>query len=264
MANLYRMCVTVSFLGFRSQAKVFPTIYRGRRLGGFGVGLGVLEQERNGVRVMKGAGGTLVACGAGLGVLPTTGTGSCSMQLTVQVSANAVGDSLFPGPARFVLYLYKALPDVAPIEYDKRITDVTLVSATPSIVSVALASSLVALDQAGAATPVSVSLGNPGPAISQVIVQGEIRQGIAFRGAGGTSVTCGPSVGTLPNGGCVETALAIVANNASGGPGTLVPGSATYVLTLLHFDGVNTTPLDSKTMPITLVTSTVTDPAPRE
>jgi hypothetical protein len=45
----------------------------------------------------------------------------------------------------------------------------------------------------------------------------------------------------------------IVASNSSGGTGTLVPGSATYVLELLHFNGVTTTVLDTKSVPINIV-----------
>jgi hypothetical protein len=217
---------------------------------------GVLEQDQGGgVTVVKGAGGTLVPCGAGLGVLPTTGTSTCTFDFSVATSSSTIGGALAAGPARFVLYLSKAAPNVDPIEYDKRIIAVTLVPPTPSIVSVIPASSYVVLDKTDVATPVSVSLSNPGPALSTVIVQGEIRQGASFRGAGGSNVACGAALGTLPNGGCVESSLQISASNAAGGEGTLVPGNATYVLTLLHFDGVNTTTLDSRIIPITLVAS---------
>lgn len=217
---------------------------------------GELEQDQSGGTVVKGAGGTFINCGSGLGVLPTTGTGTCSIQFSVNALPDATGGAFEPGPARFVLHLYKAAVGVPPVEYDQKIIDVNLVRSTPTIVSITPASSFVVLDKPGAFTDIAATIYNPGAPRSTVLIQGWVRQGAARRAAGGTNVTCGPVSGTLPNGECVQASVIVANNGPSAGTGTLVPGSATFELELKQFDGTTETILDTKTIPITLVANT--------
>ena len=132
---------------------------------------------------------------------------------------------------------------------------VTLTLNAPTIVSITLASSFVVLDKPGAFTQYTTAIHNPGAPRSTVILQGWISQGAARRDAGGQPVTCGGTSGTLPNGACTEAGI-IVANNGPSAGGTLVPGGATFELELRQVVGGDTTILDTKTIPITLVANT--------
>lgn len=83
--------------------------------------------------------------------------------------------------------------------------------------------------------------------LSSIQLQAWIQQGDAKRAAGGTLVTCTPTLGSLPPGLC-QFNFSLVASNAGAGVGTLVGGSATARFEL--GDGENV--LDTLLVPITL------------
>lgn len=215
---------------------------------------GEMSQQTESGTVVKGAGGTVLTCSSPAGALPT---GTCSQQFTAAASSDATGGSLVPGPASFVLHLYKSNGiDVAPTELDVKTVEVTLVSPIPTITSIVPTSSYVVLGSGY--TSYTTTIQNPGPPRSTVLVQGWISQGTARRAAGGSNVNCaGSPNGTLPTGTC-STLADIVASNDPiiVGTGTLVPGPATFELELKQYDGTTTTILDTESIPITLVAST--------
>jgi hypothetical protein len=199
--------------------------------------------------VIAGAGGTLLnTCGGGgIGVLPTTGIGTCSTSFVV-----TAGSALQPGPATYVLHLYRSPAGGTQVQYDSAVVNVTLVAPTPTIESVTLPSSYYVLGS-GFAT-YTAALGNPvASAWSGIILQAYISQGTAWRAAGGTLIQCsGQSAGVLPVGGCSSAADIVAGNAPASGNGTLVYGPATLEIQLK--DG--TTIYDTKTFPITLVAPT--------
>jgi hypothetical protein len=214
---------------------------------------GLMLQDSESGEVMKGAGGTSLLCGGAVGDLPT---GTCTIQFTAAASSDAQGGALQPGLARFVLYLYKSNGiDVAPTELDVKTVEVTLVSSTPTITSIDPAWSYAPLGSGF--TPYTATISNPGASRSVVSVQNWISQGSARRAAGGTQVQCpGVPLGELPAGTCTTPADIVAANGAAGGTGTLVLGPATLEVELKHYDGTTETILDTKSIPITLVSTT--------
>ncbi|HEX6049932.1 MAG TPA: hypothetical protein VFZ21_11715 [Gemmatimonadaceae bacterium] len=212
------------------------------------------------VEVTVGAGGTLVTCGGPPGLLPS---GTCEIEFGIAASTSAGGNgTIQPGPATFVLHLYKAPPNVAPYEWDRKTVEVDLTSPAPTLTSVVPTSTDVVLN-----SPLELvsryvaTINNPGVARRTVVLQAEIKQGTAVRGAGGSNVGCGGDIalGVLPNGTCTEN-RPFFASNSSGGGGTLVPGPATLEVSLLWFDGNTTVVLDTKSVAITLVAGpTITD-----
>jgi hypothetical protein len=215
---------------------------------------GEMFQDTDNGTVQKGAGGTVLTCGASQGALPT---GTCTQQFTAGASSDAQGGSLVPGLARFVLHLYKSNGiDVAPTELDVKTVEVTLVSPIPTITSIVPTSSYVVLGSGF--TTYTATIQNPGGPRSVVLVQNWIRQGTARRAGGGSNVNCsGSPGGTLPTGTC-STLADIVASNDPiiGGTGTLVLGPATLEVELKYYDGTTETILDTESIPITLVAST--------
>jgi hypothetical protein len=113
------------------------------------------------------------------------------------------------------------------------ITDVTVGSTTLTI--------------GGQSEPVTVKIHNPGSPVSGVVTQLWIRQGAAFKAAGGGSLYCGET--DVPTGDCTIS-LSVAANNASAGPGTLVPGAATFEV-YLEKDNVRRV-LDGRVINVTL------------
>lgn len=195
----------------------------------------------------RGAGGYSLTCpNVAVGVLPT---GDCTMLQLSATASNANGGTgtLVPGSASFVLTLYQTVSANNTKALDSRTVAVTLVNAAPSIASVTF-NSATALVVGGSGAPYTVVIDNPGPAQSQILLQGEIHQGTTIVGAGGTYVTCGPSIGVVPTGGCTETTLVATAPGGAG----LVPGAATFVLYLYQTVGTTTT-LDVETISILLV-----------
>ncbi len=212
------------------------------------------------VTVTVAAGGTLVTCGGPPGYLPS---GTCQMQSGFSASTSSAGNgTLQPGPAKFVLHLYKAPPNAAQYEWDMTSVDVELTSPAPTLTSVVPTSTNVVLSPpAGLATSYVATINNPGVARFIVTLQAEIKQGSAVRAAGGRNVTCGGNItlGVLPSGSCVQT-VPISAFNSNGGIGTLVPGPATLEVSLNWFNGTTSVLLDKKTVDITLVTGvSITD-----
>ena len=211
--------------------------------------IGRLEQDQGAGTVVHGLSGRIIDCGAGPGVLPTTGSTSCFVQGAFAFAPDPSAGALQLGPARVVFDLYTQVAG-QPFVYGQQTVNVTLIPAGIRIESMTFASTDVPLEGGvlGSATIYNPGAGN----LTLVIVQGYIRQGSADKGASGREVTCGPASGTLPEGECVQP-IDMVASNSSGGTGTLLPGSATYVMELLHYDGVTTTVLDTKSIPINLV-----------
>jgi hypothetical protein len=212
---------------------------------------GELVQNQGGATVTVAAGGTLVDCGAGLGVLPTTNPGTCSVAFVATASTTAAGNgTLTYGPAQFVLHLYKA-PAGGPVtEFDRKTIAVTII-ASARITSLTPSSSYVVLG--ASSTPYSATLENLGPSLSDVLIQGWIIQGSARRAAGGTQVFCEAGDGVLPTGTCTVPSD-ISASNSGVGSGTLATGPATFELDLQDFAGG--TLLDKRFIPITLVANT--------
>jgi hypothetical protein len=201
----------------------------------------------------RAAGGLSVTCGGGIGVLPT---GSCTINFSA-VASNTTGGSgtLVPGAGVFELSLIQSTGS-GDLTFDTKTVNVTLANATPTITNIAPVSSFVVLDKPGTFTDFTATVVNASGELSVVDIQGWIRQGTARRAAGGTDVTCGPAVGTLPNGTCQQANVIIADNVSSGGSGTLVPGPATFELELRIFDGTTQTVLDTKSIPITIVANT--------
>ncbi len=206
----------------------------------------VLEGEIVQEMTRRPAGGAPVSCPVPDGTLPS---GTCTMGSVAAVSNEGPGTGLLvPGDARFVLRLVQD-----GVTLDQRIMGVTLVLSS-RIASLSLASTTLVIDDE-TGTTYEVTVENPtGSGQSGITLQGEIVQGDALKGAGGFSADCPPDhvSGVLPAGSCTMT-LTANARNAAGGSGTLVPGGASFRLTLSQTVGGVTTVLDTETVPITLV-----------
>ena len=214
---------------------------------------GEIVQTTGAGTAVRGAGGFSVTCGADVGVLPTTGQGVCTMQLTATASNSAGGTgTLVPGLAHFKLTLSRFAGGVT-TQFDVESVEVSLTLNSPTITSVNLSSSYLVL---GAGfTSYTASFDNPGALISDVVVQTWISQGATTRRAlGGRVVNCngGPD-GDLPTGACTVPSD-IVAFNSGSGTGTLVLGPATLEVELKQ--GSTGTIFDTKTFPVTLVATT--------
>jgi hypothetical protein len=216
----------------------------------------MVQDNGQGGQVVRGAGGTLVDCGAGLGTLPTTGTGTCSIQFTVTASGESGFDGvLSPGIAQFVLHLQDAPPNQTPTELDSRTVEVSLVSGAPSITNITPTFSQLVIG--GPSASATIEINNPGPQLSAVIYQAWIKQGSAIRAANSDNVSCGGGAGVLTTGTCT-TPASVVASNTASGLGTLVPGTATLEIQLKQIDGTTETVLDTKSISITLAPLTPT------
>ncbi len=182
--------------------------------------------------------------GLGQGVLPT---GTCTVSGGLLISSGIVG--LNPGDATIEIKLFKS--GAFSTDYDSRTFPITVVGNTVSIASLHLQSSTITI---GSFTDYTVTISNPtNSSLSLVFVQGEMLQGAStVYGAGGTNVVCGAGSGVLPPGLCTFQ-FSAVASNSNSGIGTLVPGPATFRLTLGLFDGTTTTTYDVKSVPVTLV-----------
>jgi hypothetical protein len=200
----------------------------------------VLQGWINQGTARRAAGGSMVMCGAGVGVLPN-GTFPVSGSISTSNTAGGTG-TLVPGAATFELQL---LENGTVLE--TQTVAVTLAPNTPSITALNPISGSVFIG--GSSTPYTAMLTNPGASLSNVVLQGWIDQGTARRAAGGSMVMCGAGVGVLPNG-TFNVSGSIVASNTTGGTGTLVPGAATFELQLI----VNGTVLETKTVAVTLAT----------
>ena len=213
--------------------------------------IGRLEQDQAGGTVVHGLSGRIIDCGAGAGVLPTTGSGTCIVEHGFVFTPDPGAGALQLGPARVVFDLYTPVGGV-PFVYGQQSVDVTLIPAGIRIESIVPASNNIELNASGSTTNVVANIYNPSGARTLILIQGWVVQGTARRAAGGTNVTCGPASGTLPEGDCAQESV-ISAHNANLGEGTLLPGSAVFELELKHWDGMTETILDTKSIPITLV-----------
>lgn len=135
----------------------------------------------------------------------------------------------------------------------------TLVSSTPTISSLVLASTSIVI---GSQTDYTAQIQNYGFPLTDVFIQGEMVQetesGTVVKGAGGTVLTCGSSLGALPTGTCTMQFTAAALGDAQGG--AFVPGLAHFVLHLYQSNGIDVEPteLDVKNVEVTLVSPTPT------
>jgi hypothetical protein len=181
-------------------------------------------------------------------------TGSCSMNIPATASNTAAGvGALAPGSAEFIVRVLQTTGGTE-VELATKSTTVNLV-ATPSITSLTLASTTLAID--GPGTTWTATLQNPAKSLQGVLLQGYIVQttttGTTRRAAGGLQVSCGSATGVLSPGTCTIN-FGTSASNAGSGNGTLTPGAATFELNMIQSGNPSTT-LDVKTVPITLVSS---------
>jgi len=193
----------------------------------------------------RAAGGALVVCGAGTGVLPN-GTFTVSGSLTASNSTGGTG-TLVPGAATFELQLIDNGTVV-----DTKTVPVTLAPNVPGIVALGPSGQTVTI---GSSITYAATVVNPGASLSNVVLQGWMNQGAARRAAGGTLIICGAGAGVLPTG-TFGVSGSIVASNTTGGSGTLVDGAATFELQLI----VNGALSDTKTLAVTLTTGVVPPP----
>jgi hypothetical protein len=167
-------------------------------------------------------------------------------------NANAGTGTLVAGSAKLVVTLYQTVGTTTTV-LDTRMTSVNLIAPSASITSVVLDSTTLIIDDE-VGTTYDVTLQNPtGASLPNVSLQGEIIQGDAFRGAGGFSVDCPPDhvIGVLPAGSCTIVLLTANAKNTAGGGGTLVPGAASFKLTLYQDVGDTQVIFDTEIVPIT-------------
>jgi len=189
---------------------------------------------------------TPLTCAGTLGTLPNT---TCSMSFNVAASNGGDGSgTLVPGAAVFVLDVVQDVGGTPTVLATKSL-NVNLAGAV-AISSLTLES--LTLTIGGPSVGWTAIVTNPEGTRQNVVLQGELFQGSTEKGAGGLSVTCGSAIGVLPPGDCTIS-FAATASNSAGGPGTLVPGDATFRLQLIETSGGTSTVLDTKTIAVTLV-----------
>jgi hypothetical protein len=177
----------------------------------------------------RAAGGSVVQCGSGSGVLPN---GACTLSSSIVASnAGAGTGTLIPGPAMFELDLTvngivrAETTMVVSIRAGATITGLTLGAMT---------SDTLLLE--GSSARFTATLQNPGSSLSGISIQGFVTQGTARRFAGGALISCGSGAGVLPSGSCT-VASQLAASNNTAGSGTLVTGGATFELQLVDAIG---------------------------
>jgi hypothetical protein len=183
--------------------------------------------------------------------------GSCQMTFTTSASnANGAG-TLVPGPASFVLTMSLGAGGVSTV-VDQRSVPVTLVASTQTITSLSLDKTTLAIADASTLhadiANLTAVLQNTGSALSNVRIQSDFVQGTVVHNSGSIALNCTDPQGDgiLPNGTCTMNWFAVAINVESAGPGTLVAGSATFVLKLIQDVNGTATVLDSKSVPVTL------------
>ena len=192
-----------------------------------------------------------VLCQPG-GVTGVVPVGDCNTDIVVTASNSAPGPgTLTKGSATLVLHLLQTVGG-AEIELNSRKVDVTLAVA-PVISALTLSPTTLAIG--GPSASWTATLQNPSSAIQNVGLDGTIVQGATRRSSGGLTIDCKSSLGLLPPGACTITSTA-AANNASSGTGTLVPGAASFELQLFYRTSTGFVTLDTRTVPVTLVSST--------
>jgi hypothetical protein len=186
----------------------------------------------------RAAGGVVLSCGAGSGVLPN---GDCTMSFVVGASNTASGTgTLRAGVATFELDLTLAS--------GIRVTRSMGVNLIPGVFS---ASGSTVLSLSGALGHESMSASNDGyEPVSGLSYQATVVQGSARREAGATPVYCpGQNWGTLPGYTSCGNSIYGGVKNTNVGTGTLVAGPATLVVDFQQ----GGTALASKSWAITLL-----------
>lgn len=192
-----------------------------------------------------GANGTVINCGSGSGVLPT---GTCTVSFSYSASNGLSGaGTLVPGAATFELDLEDG---TGAVESTVSVP-VTLLPDHPLITAIDFSSDTVFID--GRSTSYTAALENPNGSHTGVVIQGWISQGSVTHAAGGTVVNCGQGSGVLPTGSCTVPFGAGASNDGRSGAGTLVPGTATFLLQLKDSAG---NIVDTHTRTITLQPNT--------
>ncbi|HSR42707.1 MAG TPA: hypothetical protein VLL48_11055, partial [Longimicrobiales bacterium] len=184
-----------------------------------------------------------VNCGASGGVLPT---GTCVTTGSFETVSGGGTGGMTQGPATLEVRLVES-GGAGGTLLDTWSLSVMLVADAVGIVHVELDAPTIPLE---GATGYTVTLYNPGPPVSGMLVQGEVEQGAARRAAGGTILGCPTFDGVLPTGLCTLRWDAL-ASNSTGGTGTLVPGDAIFLLSLHEAFGV----VDTRAVPVTLTGS---------
>ena len=194
-----------------------------------------------------------------------------SFQITVDLNAKTTSLSINGAPvaaAQSVPFYESQASSLAYIGFELGCTsaqtlawdDVEIRAANPTIQSLTLASTTLAIGGAGTTytatvlNPAGSAIGRAWPTLPNVVLQGWIVQGTTVRAAGGTVITCPsgpPSGGVLPAGTCT-TGFSVGASNSGSGNGTLVAGSATFRLDLKQQGSGPEFIYDSKTIPVTL------------
>jgi hypothetical protein len=194
----------------------------------------------------RAAGGTQVNCGAGTGVLPT---GTCQISFTV-VAGNSLQGSgtLVPGGATFELDL------TAGSSTTTRTTGVNLIANVTT-------TSLRTLSLSGAPGDFNANTQGGSQTVSGLSYQMTVIQGQVHRSAGSAPLTCfggfSPA-GTLPANGFCLTPLAPVVTVSADGSNILLPGPATFQVSLLQ----GSTVLSTKSWPITIINARFLDITP--
>lgn len=188
---------------------------------------------------------TQVVCGdAAVGTVP--GNTTCSTDLPVTVGNSTPGfGMLTAGGATLQVTLLQS-PKKVLATASVVVTLVASGAGVPTITGIDLASTQFELN--GAPVTYTVTMENPGPPLTGVVVQGEIHQAPTFSGAGGSQVMCeNEPAGVLPTGTCSFPMLAAASNIHDGG--SLNGGLATLYVYVL--DGSGT--YDTESVPILIV-----------
>src|SRR5581483_11087535 len=195
------------------------------------------------------AGGAVIDCGAGSGVLPT-GVFTLAGSLNISNIPITGSGTFAPGPATFLLQLKVN----GAVVYSTTVA-ITL-QAKPTLGAMTLQSSTVVLG--ATSTSYQTSFTNPGSNLPNITLQGWINQGSARHSAVGPFNDFGSGSGVLP-GGSGTLSAPLGAFNTTTGTGTLAPGAATFELQLTQ----GTDLLATTTLPVTIVPCpTLTAPSP--
>jgi hypothetical protein len=190
--------------------------------------------------------------GAGTAVLPN---GSTQVTGTIVASNSQPGNgTLVPGPANIEFSLWLMAADGTGQQIDKRVISASLVSPTPAVADVSANGGSLIID--GPASAFTATLRNPGSSLSNMRLQGWIREGSARRDAGSLPVNCGSGSGVLPSG-SFNVSGPVVASNSAPGAGQLLDGAGTFELQLL--DGTGTV-IAAATAPVDLETGIIISP----
>ena len=194
------------------------------------------------------AGGFVANCPPSpTGVVPK---GSCQMTFMATASNASGAGTLVAGSANFVLTMSIGAGGTSTV-IDQASTPVTLVAGPVEITNLTLSTTTLAIG--GANVPYNVTISNPNSQLSEVFIQGEMIQNGNVAGAGGSDVLCPPSSAdaVLPTGACTM-AFTAAASNQSYNPAPLMPGTATFKLTLYR-GFTSPVVLDTKSVDVTLV-----------